>query len=197
MALSTPTLADSFEEESDYRGKPSSGRKFDNSILHKPFINIQITNDPPPVANPTKKAIIRQPQQDISHVMESDQLLFTQVGVSSYSEDRSYSVILNGCNISDDSVHCTLTIGNDGKARDFLLNSTHTAEDNFGNKYLDYSYGRINGKTNFKIYSATSAQGSIEFKTILNAGSFARLKIGVSSNGTEYFNFSNVPLFRR
>jgi len=200
VTLATPVWADNFEEESDYQESPPSGRMSDKLNLHKPSINIQITTDPPPTSTrPVKKPAKRkqQAQQEEQQVAETEETPSPRGGVTRNSDGGNYAVTLNGCSVSDDRARCSLTISNNGKVRDFNLQYTHTAEDNFGNEYRTSSHGTINGKGNSKIDSAMNASGSIEFKVTPNAGSFKRLKIVVYTNGSEEFAFSGVHLTRR
>lgn len=122
----------------------------------------------------------------------------TQDGIRKHSTDGNYTIALNGCYIADDRAHCSFTIYNAGKVRNFNMYSpTHTAKDNFGNEYRDSSHGRVHGQTSHKIESDTMAPARIEFKVTPNARFFSQLRVGVTCNSTEYFTFTNVRLTRR
>jgi hypothetical protein len=194
LAMTVPVCASGGEEEFNEGVRPqAAGRLPEQLIPHKPSINNEISTGQPPAPRPARRGRKHLPALE-PYQEPSDNL---SAGETRYSADRSYSVSLNGCTLTDDRVNCSFSIGNDGKVRYFSINSSHEATDNFGNDYKDYSSGRVNGRRSDKIQSATSGYGGVEFKVTPRAQYFTRLQVQVRCDGDQQFIFRNVPLARK
>lgn len=207
VTLQSVSRAESFEDEALPEATAREIFRYDNNTKGEQKLNvpknrtrvdIRVSNDSaaeePSEQLPLKTLKTRKKSQVPDPGIADE----TQDGIRKHSTDGNYTIALNGCYISDDRAHCSFTIYNAGKVRNFNMYSpTHTAKDNFGNEYRDSSHGRVHGQTSHKIESDTMAPARIEFKVTPNARFFSQLRVGVACNSTEYFTFTNVLLTRR